>query len=447
MKISVPENPKIILETLRGNGYEAFAVGGCVRDSLLGLTPHDWDVCTSALPGQIKECFADRQTLDIGIAHGTVTVIVNGQPIEVTTYRIDGDYKDNRHPESVTFTRNLREDLARRDFTVNALAYDASDGLIDVFGGVRDLQNRLIRCVGNADKRFQEDALRILRALRFASCYSFSIEEETAAAIRRNVSLLHNIAAERIAVEFTKLLCGKSAEVILNDYREVIAEFVPELRRTFDFDQKNKHHIYDVYCHITHSVGLVEATPLLRYTMLLHDIGKPQACTTDKKGSRHFKGHQMISAAIASEVLKRLRLPNHLIEPCLQLIVYHDVRYNGSVKQIRRLLNKLGEEQTRLLFQVQYADTLSQSEYLRREKLALLQTAEEQCEQILREKQCISLRQLAVSGKDLIAAGITDGKTIGSLLHRLLEMVMDEQIPNEKTALLAAALTINSDKE
>ncbi len=262
------------------------------------------------------------------------------------------------------------------------------------------------------------------------------------AAIRRNASLLHNIAVERIAVEFTKLLCGKGVEVILNEYREVIAEFIPELRRTFDFDQKNKHHIYDVFRHITHSVALVDAVPLLRYTMLFHDIGKPNACTTDKNGCRHFKGHQFISADIAAAALKRLRLPNRLIDPCLQLIVWHDVRYSGSVKQIRRLLNKLGEEQTRLLFQVQYADTLSQSDYLREEKLALLQTAEEQCDRILCENQCISLKQLAVSGKDLIAEGITDGKTIGSILNELLNMVIEEQIPNEKAALLAAAKTV-----
>ena len=439
MNIMIPETPKRILDTLRKNGYEAYAVGGCVRDSLLGLTPHDWDICTSALPEQIKACFADFKTLDIGIAHGTVAVIVDGCPFEVTTYRIDGDYKDNRHPDSVIFTRNLRDDLARRDFTVNALAYNETDGLIDAFGGVSDLKHRLIRCVGNPDKRFQEDALRILRALRFASCYQFSIETETASAICRNASLLHNIAVERIAAEFTKLLCGKGAEAILNEYREVIAEFIPELRCTFDFDQKNKHHIYDVYHHITHSVSLVDAAPLLRYTMLFHDIGKPNACTTDNKGSRHFKGHQFISADFAAVALKRLRLPNHLIDPCVQLIIYHDVRYTGSVKQIRRLLNKLGEEQMRLLFQVQYADTLSQSDYLREEKLALLHTAEEQCDQVLRENQCISLKQLSVSGKDLIAAGISDGRAIGSILHELLNEVMDEQIPNEKTALLAAA--------
>ena len=447
MKLIIPETPKLIIDTLRISGYEAYAVGGCVRDSLLGLTPHDWDICTSALPGEIKECFADFRTIDIGIAHGTVAVVVDECPYEVTTYRIDGDYKDNRHPESVTFTRNLREDLARRDFTVNALAYNETDGLIDAFGGVSDLRSKLICCVGNPDERFREDALRILRALRFASCYQFSIEKETAAAIRRNASLLHNIAAERIAAEFTRLLCGKDAEAILNEFREVIAEFILELRQTFDFEQKNKHHVYDVYHHITHSVSLVDAVPLLRYTMLFHDIGKPKACTTDKHGSRHFKGHPIFSADIASAVMKRLRLPNHLIDPCLQLIIYHDVRYNGSVRQIRRLLNKLGEKQMKLLFQVQYADTLSQSDYLREEKLTLLQTAEAQCEQVLRENQCISLKQLSISGKDLIAAGITDGKTIGRLLNELLNQVMDEHIPNEKASLLAAAKQYYVNKE
>lgn len=444
MRFTIPEAPKQIINTLRQHGFEAYAVGGCVRDSLLGLTPHDWDVCTSAQPEEIKACFSQLETNDVGIAHGTVMVILHHQPYEVTTYRIDGDYKDNRHPESVTFTRDLREDLARRDFTVNAMAYDENDGLIDAFGGVKDLKNRLIRCVGDPDARFREDTLRILRALRFASCYRFSIEAQTAAAIRRNASLLHHIAIERITAEFTKLLCGDGAEEILNEYREVIAEFIPELRQTFDFEQRNKHHIFDVYRHITRSVALAEPEPLLRYTMLFHDIGKPRACTEDKNGTRHFKGHPSYSADIAAEVLRRLRLPNNLTEPCLQLILYHDVRYNGSVKQIRRLLNKLGEKQMRALFRVQRADTLAQSEYLREEKLRLLDIAEEQTEQIVREKQCVTLRQLAVNGRDLIDLGVRDGRTIGRLLERLLELVMDEELPNEKAALLQAAKAIHN---
>ena len=255
--MKIPQNANLIIHRLQNAGFEAFAVGGCVRDSLLGLTPHDWDICTSAKPEQIKACFEDFNTIDIGIKHGTVAIIVDKEPFEVTTYRVDGEYRDNRHPESVTFTSNLREDLARRDFTVNAIAYNEEYGIADFYGGESDLKNRLIRCVGNPDERFREDALRILRALRFASCYRFSIENETAAAIHRNSGLLNNIASERIQSELVRLLCGDGAEDILNEFRDVFAVFIPELAETFDFDQKNKHHRYDVFQHITHSVGLI----------------------------------------------------------------------------------------------------------------------------------------------------------------------------------------------
>ena len=439
MTISIHPDAETIIQLLRQNGFEAYAVGGCVRDILLGQEPHDWDICTSATPAEMKQCFSAYKTFDTGIAHGTITVVIHHLPFEVTTYRVDGDYKDNRHPESVTFTRSLREDLARRDFTVNAMAYNEESGTVDLFGGEKDLRNKTIRCVGNPDERFNEDALRILRALRFASCYDCAIESAAASAIRGNAELLRNIAVERVAAEFTKLICGGGAERILNDYREVVAVFLPELRETFDFEQRNKHHIFDVYHHITHSVGLIDPTPLLRYTMLLHDIGKPRACTTDQKGARHFKGHQQISAEIALEALRRLRLPNALTEDCLELILCHDVRYSGTKKQLRRLLNRLGEEKTRLLFKVQYADTLSQSEYLREEKLLSLETAKRQFEEIVRERECVTLRQLEINGRDLIGLGITDGKTIGAVLRALLEMVMDEEVENKKAALLELA--------
>ena len=421
--MKIPQNAKLIIHRLQNAGFEAFAVGGCVRDSLLGFTPHDWDICTSAKPEQIKACFEDFNTIDIGIKHGTVAIIVDKEPFEVTTYRVDGEYRDNRHPESVTFTSNLREDLARRDFTVNAIAYNDEYGIADFYGGESDLRNRLIRCVGNPDERFREDALRILRALRFASCYSFSIENKTAAAIHRNSELLNNIAAERIQSELVRLLCGDGAEDIFNGFRDVFAVFIPELAETFDFDQKNKHHRYDVFHHITHSVGLIESDPVLRLTMLFHDIAKPRVCTTDKHGSRHFKGHQLVSADIAREVLSRLRFPTDTIETCVTLIICHDVRFNGTLAQVKRVLNKIGVENMRRLFKVQYADTLSQSDYLRGEKLAKIDTAKAQFEQI----------------RDIIDMGVTGGKQIGRLLNLLLDSVIDGTLPNEKAALLAAA--------
>ena len=437
--MKIPQNAKIIINKLRSAGYEAYAVGGCVRDSLLGITPHDWDICTSAKPDEIKACFRGFDTVDIGIRHGTVAVIIDSQPFEVTTYRIDGEYRDNRHPESVTFTTNLREDLSRRDFTVNAIAYNEEYGIADFYGGESDLKKRLIRCVGNPDERFREDALRILRALRFASCYSFSIETETAAAIHRNAGLLKNIAVERVQAELTRLLCGRGVENILNEFRDVFAVFIPELAETFDFDQKNKHHCFDVFHHITHSVSLIDSDPILRLTMLFHDIGKPRVCTTDKHGSRHFKGHQLVSAEIARNVLSRMRFPNETIETSVTLIVYHDVRFNGTLSQVKRVLNKIGGVNMRRLFCVQFADTLSQSDYLRDEKLSKIDLAKAQLEQILTEKQCFSLRQLAVNGRDLIGIGIVDGKQIGSLLSYLLECVIDDTLPNEKAALLSAA--------
>ena len=437
--MKIPQNAKLIIHRLQNAGFEAFAVGGCVRDSLLGFTPHDWDICTSAKPEQIKACFEDFNTIDIGIKHGTVAIIVDKEPFEVTTYRVDGEYRDNRHPESVTFTSNLREDLARRDFTVNAIAYNDEYGIADFYGGESDLRNRLIRCVGNPDERFREDALRIRRALRFASCYSFSIENKTAAAIHRNSELLNNIAAERIQSELVRLLCGDGAEDIFNGFRDVFAVFIPELAETFDFDQKNKHHRYDVFHHITHSVGLIESDPVLRLTMLFHDIAKPRVCTTDKHGSRHFKGHQLVSADIAREVLSRLRFPTDTIETCVTLIICHDVRFNGTLAQVKRVLNKIGVENMRRLFKVQYADTLSQSDYLRGEKLAKIDTAKAQFEQIMAENQCFSLKQLAVNGRDIIDMGVTGGKQIGRLLNLLLDSVIDGTLPNEKAALLAAA--------
>ena len=437
--MKIPQNANLIIHRLQNAGFEAFAVGGCVRDSLLGLTPHDWDICTSAKPEQIKACFEDFNTIDIGIKHGTVAIIVDKEPFEVTTYRVDGEYRDNRHPESVTFTSNLREDLARRDFTVNAIAYNEEYGIADFYGGESDLKNRLIRCVGNPDERFREDALRILRALRFASCYRFSIENETAAASHRNSGLLNNIASERIQSELVRLLCGDGAEDILNEFRDVFAVFIPELAETFDFDQKNKHHCYDVFHHITHSVGLIESDPILRLTMLFHDIAKPLVCTTDSRGARHFKGHQLVSADIARNALSRLRFPSETIETCVTLIIYHDVRFNGTVPQVKRVLNKLGDENMRRLFKVQYADTLSQSEYMREEKLRKIDTAKAQFEQVMARQECFSLRQLAVNGRDLIAAGITDGREIGRVLAFLLDSVIDEALPNEKAALLSAA--------
>lgn len=446
MKILIPDDVNFILNRLNEYGYEAFVVGGCVRDSLLGLTPHDWDICTNALPHQIQACFSEFYQFDAGVKHGTVSVVYNKEVYEITTYRIDGDYSDNRHPQNVTFTKDIFNDLARRDFTVNAMAYNDKSGLVDFYGGQADLENRIIRCVGNADERFNEDALRIIRALRFASHYEFSIESKTSESIFRNSCLLNNIAAERISVELLKLLCGNGAEEILNNYRDVIAVIIPELEAEFDFNQHNKHHNRDLWHHTTHSVASIESNPALRMTMLLHDISKPECCSTDSDGVCHFYRHPVVGAEKAHEILRRLKFSNEFIKECETLIKYHDVRYSGSKRQLRRMLNKIGEKNMLNLIKVQRADVMAQSDYKRAEKLELISKSEVDLNEIINSKSCFNLNQLAVNGRDLIEIGITDGKQIGSTLKTLLNKVIDEKLENNKEDLLACAKMIAEGK-
>lgn len=443
MKLQIPAAAQTIIRALHDSGFEAYVVGGCVRDALLGIAPHDWDICTNATPQQMQRCFAGWNTIEIGIKHGTIAVVMDKVVYEVTAYRVDGTYSDNRHPDSVCFTPELTEDLARRDFTVNAMAYSDSDGLIDPYGGVQDLRDGVIRCVGEPDKRFNEDALRILRALRFASRFGFDIEHETAASVKRNAPLLDQIAAERIRVELEGVLTGQNAEAILNEYRDVIAVFIPEIAACFDFDQRTKHHCFDVYRHITHSVGQITPTPLLRTVMLFHDIGKPQVMTQDADGTRHFKGHQQVSADIARVVLRRLRCSNAFIDDCVKLIIYHDVRFSGSKKQVKRVMKAIGADNMPLLFEVMTADYLSQSDFNRNLKREAVETAKAQYEKIMAEGECFSLKELKINGKDLISIGITDGRAIGTTLKVLLNEVIEETLPNDKSALLERAKQIN----
>lgn len=446
MKILLPENVNQIIKILNNNGFEAFAVGGCVRDSLLGLTPHDWDICTSAKPEDIKNCFKEFNTFDSGIKHGTISIVINKEVFEVTTYRIDGEYTDNRHPESVTFTDDITKDLARRDFTINAMAYNDSHGLVDPFDGITDLKNKLIRCVRNPDERFTEDALRIIRALRFASCYNLSIEEQTSASILKNAYLLTNIAAERISAEFNRLICGDGAEAILNNYRDVFAVFIPEIAPMFDYDQHTKHHNRDLWNHTTHSVASVEATPLLRITMLLHDLGKPKACKRDPDGTSHFKGHPKFSAEMAETILRRLRYPADFIEKCLKLIICHDVRFSGTKRQLKHVMNAIGADCVELLLKVQRADIMAQSGYKHQEKLEKLDFACKVFEEILAEQSCFTLKQLEINGNDLINLGITDGKQIGRILKFLLSFVIDEKIENNRTVLINKAIALSKEE-
>lgn len=439
MKLLLTDSVKKIIEKLNNNGHESFVVGGCVRDSLLGITPHDWDICTSAKPEQIKKCFEDFNTFDSGIKHGTISIVIDKEVYEVTTYRIDGEYTDNRHPRNVTFTNDITKDLARRDFTINAMAYNNEKGLVDPFNGQEDLRNKVIRCVGNPDNRFNEDALRIIRALRFASTYGLDIDKETSESILRNAHLLNNIAVERIAVEFNKLICGKGAEDILNNYRDVIAVFIPEIKKMFDFKQKTKHHNRDVWHHTTHTVSQIDSDVLLKITMFFHDLGKPDVCTYDEDGSTHFKGHPKYSAKRAEEILRRLKYPTSFIEDCMKLIIYHDVRFNGTKKQLKHLMSAIGEEKVRLLLKVQRADVMAQSDYMHEEKIEKIAVAGEMLNEIIEEEACFTLKQLAVNGNDLKSIGITDGKIIGKTLKYLLSQVIDEKAENEKASLLNIA--------
>lgn len=439
MEIRLPSDVKLIIEKLQHNGYSCYAVGGCVRDSLRGIQPHDWDFTTSAPPEEIERVFADYQTVSVGKKYGTVAVIVGGELYEITTYRIDGEYTDSRHPDDVQFSDRLSDDLARRDFTVNAMAYNEQDGLIDLYGGQTDLHNGVIRCVGEPDQRFSEDALRILRALRFAATLGFTIEPQTSEAILRQRKLLSDIAGERIREELLKLLCGEKADFILRRYRSVIAVFIPELKGTFDFEQHTKHHNRDVYRHTVAAVHNIEPQPLLRVTMLFHDIGKPLAQTTDKYGVYHYKNHPKIGAAMTREILRRLCMSSVFIDEVCTLIRWHDERFQPDTVMIKKYLKQHGADVMQKLVLIQRADVLAQSKYMREEKLRNLSAVSDELHRIIAAGECYSLRQLAVNGSDLLHNGFRSGVLIGEILDALLDKVIEGALPNEKEALLAYA--------
>lgn len=442
LKISIPENVNSLLSKLNNSGYEAYVVGGCVRDSLLGIEPRDWDITTSAKPDEIKKVFSDYQLIEVGEKHGTIAVVIDYTPYEITTYRLDGLYSDNRRPDSVSFTDKIEEDLSRRDFTVNAMAYNDDKGLVDPFNGEIDLQYKALRCVGDPDKRFNEDALRILRALRFASVYNLSIEGSTSNSIVRNRLLLNNISAERIQSEFSKMLCGDNINFILRRYKDVISVFIPEIVATFECEQNTPHHNKTVWRHTTAAVSNIESNLTLRMTMFMHDIGKPLALRTDSNGRDHFKGHNHFSAVLAKNALERLKYPVKFIEDVITLIEYHDVRFSDNKKQIKHVLNKIGIVNFERLLKVQKADILSQSKYKREIKLQNLDLAYDTYKSIIENKECYSLKSLAVNGSDLIHLGITEGKIIGIILERLLDGVIDGTFENDSVFLKKEAFEL-----
>ena len=436
--MNIPVQAQKVLKMLNSAGYEAWLVGGSVRDGIMGLPMGDTDITTNALPQQTMEVFAGYKVIETGLKHGTVTVVLDHHHTEITTYRTDSTYSDGRHPDSVSFTASLREDCARRDFTMNAVCYNPDYGIVDYYGGAEDIRNKIIRCVGDPSARFREDALRILRAIRFASVLSFEIEENTKKAVFDCAHLLKNISAERIYTELLKLLCGKNVKQVLLDYADVLGVFMPEILPLKGFDQRNYHHIYDVLEHTAVAVQAAPAHPQLRLAALLHDFGKPAVFSVDEKGVGHFYGHGEVSYDIAKAILRRLKVSNEEYRLVSTLVRYHDTHIEHTEKAVRRRLNRYGPDTLRLLMQLKRADNRGQNirdfdrtaEYDRLERLIARE---------IEKQSCFSLKQLAVNGTDLMAIGLPRSSRLGRILNTLLEMVINGDLPNEKEMLLAEA--------
>lgn len=430
-----PQQIGVILTRLEQAGFPAYAVGGCVRDTLLGRVPEDWDVTTAARPEQVTALFAGH-CIPTGLRHGTVTVRQDGLSVEVTTFRADGPYSDHRRPDAVYFSDSLAEDLARRDLTVNAMAMDVRGDITDLYGGRDDLRRGILRCVGDPDRRFDEDALRIMRTLRFASVLGFTVEARTAAALHRCAPLLRDIAAERLLTEMDRLLCGAYVLPVLLAYPDVLGVFLPELLPCVGLDQRNRHHLYDVWEHTARSVAAIPPEPVLRWAMLLHDVGKPICFTVDGRGVGHFYGHPKVSAALAGEICRRLRMDKRTAHEIVTLVRWHDRDIPRTEKAIARAVHQLGEDTFRRLLAIKRADNLAQHpDY--RSRLTEIDRAEAILDGLLAKQACFSLRDLAVNGGDLLALGLR-GPAVGDALNALLEQVLDGTLPNEREALLDA---------
>lgn len=437
MRIELPAVVLRAIERLEQNGHKAYAVGGCVRDQLLGRVPNDWDITTSARPEETAACFSDFRTVETGIRHGTLTVIIDGTPLEITTFRNDGEYADNRHPIQVTFSSRPEDDLSRRDFTVNAMAYHPKKGLLDLFDGQRDLQNRVIACVGDPTTRFSEDGLRILRAIRFASVLEFTLDDATSRAVHAQKELLKNIAAERIREEFCKLLMGKGAVTILRDYSDVIGVFLPEILPSIGFAQNSRYHVFDVYEHGLQALSHTNGDLITRLALYLHDIGKPSVYTEDEQGG-HFKGHGAVSTRMTQEILKRLRFDNETTASVTQLVDYHDRDFPAEERTVKRLMCKMSDENIFRLMEIQRCDRLAHAKEYSEPKPSVWEIPR-LVQSIRASNACLSLKTLAVKGGDLALIGIPAGKEMGKLLATLLEKVIDGELPNEKDRLLEYA--------
>ena len=436
--IEVPVSVNYIIQELEKCGHEAYMVGGCVRDSVLGRKPHDYDICTSATPGEILEVFPNEEVIPTGLKHGTVTILINKEPYEVTTYRIDGDYSDNRRPDNVTFTKSLVEDLQRRDFTINAMAYNPKTGLIDPFSGMEDIKYKKIRCVGSAEDRFNEDALRILRAIRFEAQLGFTGLPETMFEIGRQYERLKDISVERINSEFCKIVASDQFCVKLVLYTDVFSLFIPELKDTIGFKQNNPYHAYDVFDHTVHAIEQCESDDLIvRLAVFFHDFGKPHSYQDGEDDIRHFKGHGKVSAEITDTIMKRLRFDNETRNNVVELVYYHDATFEVGKKYVKRWLNKIGEKQFRRLLEVRKADIKGQKPDYEKSRIEKVDNIEGILEEILQEQECFSLKDLTVNGNDVKRAmNLKEGKDVGYWLNEILKRVIDGELKNNRDDLI-----------
>nr|WP_312291899.1 HD domain-containing protein [Clostridium chromiireducens] len=442
MLVNMPRNVEYIIDTLIESGSEAFIVGGCVRDIILNKEPKDWDITTKARPEEVIRLF-DKVILT-GLKHGTVTVVLDRENYEVTTYRTDGEYEDNRHPKEVEFVDSLKEDLARRDFTINAMAYNYKVGLIDYFEGAKDLKNKIIKTVGEPEKRFNEDSLRMLRAVRFSAQLDFNISENVLCSIKKLKNNIKNISRERIRDEFNKILLYNPRKIDILRECELLEFIIPEFKGTYNFNQNNPYHIHDLYSHTLLSIESIEPSLYLRLTMALHDLGKVISKSIDKKGISHYYGHGKESVRLSKEILKSLKYDNNSIEKILTLIQYHDCTLKSKLS-VKRMLNKIGEELLRDLIKVQRADILAQNPDYRWEKLENLAEVEEKLNLIIAQKECFNLKDLKINGGDLISLGFVKGKEIGETLQKLLEIVIEYPELNNQQDLFEIAKKIKDE--
>lgn len=438
MDISLPKNVLFIMERLKTAGYEAYCVGGAVRDCIMGTTPEDWDITTNALPEKTREIFADLKTVDTGLKHGTLGIVKDRILYEVTTYRVDGGYTDNRHPDKVTFTPDLKNDLARRDFTMNAIAYNPEFGTVDYYGGKNDIYNSIIRTVGEPQKRFCEDGLRIMRALRFSAVLGFSIEEKTALAIHENKDLLKNISTERLSSELTKLVCGKNAFEVLTNYHDILAVIIPEIAFAVGFKQYGEKHAYDVWEHICRTVAGVPSDRVLRLTMLLHDLGKVPTHKLNEKGESTFKNHAKVGGDMAKNVLTRLKFDKKTIDRVSFLVANHDFEPPQTKTELKKHLKTKTPEDIKTLLVIKKSDRAALSENYRDISVST-EICLKNLKEIIDNNECCTVSQLAVNGKDLQTNGLK-GKAVGDALNILLDAVIEGKVENTKQALLTYPL-------